>query len=188
MDTHPMRHARNDSQTTSSPSGSTCPDKSVNTITPRRARRAGRGAGRRWSETSRAGVIFASAKKHHFVAGADLFEIRKMDREQVTAIPRRRADAVPAHRDARRCPPSPRSTAIAWAAGWSWPWPARTRVAADGSARSTSACPEVKLGILPAWGGTIRLPRLIGLAKALPLLLAGKTLPPAEGDEGRDHR
>src|SRR5439155_1257403 len=36
----------------------------------------------------------------------------------------------------------------------------------------------VKLGILPAWGGTTRLPRLIGLARALPLLLAGKTLPP----------
>ena len=30
-----------------------------------------------------AGVIFASAKAKSFVAGADLFEIRRMDREQV---------------------------------------------------------------------------------------------------------
>lgn len=37
--------------------------------------------------------------------------------------------------------------------------------------------PEVQLGILPAWGGCTRLPRLIGLPKALDLILAGRTLP-----------
>ncbi len=36
--------------------------------------------------------------------------------------------------------------------------------------------PEVQLGILPAWGGSTRLPRLIGLPKALGLILAGKTV------------
>ena len=36
--------------------------------------------------------------------------------------------------------------------------------------------PEVQLGILPAWGGSTRLPRLIGLPKALDLILAGKTV------------
>ena len=34
--------------------------------------------------------------------------------------------------------------------------------------------PEVQLGILPAWGGTTRLPRLIGLQAALDMLLTGK--------------
>src|SRR5205085_9283490 len=34
------------------------------------------------------------------------------------------------------------------------------------------------IGIVPAWGGTVRLTRLIGLRKALPLILTGKTLPP----------
>lgn len=34
--------------------------------------------------------------------------------------------------------------------------------------------PEVQLGILPAWGGTTRLPRLVGLRAALGLLLTGK--------------
>jgi len=37
--------------------------------------------------------------------------------------------------------------------------------------------PEVKLGILPGWGGTHRLPKRIGLVAALPLLLEGKLLP-----------
>ena len=33
--------------------------------------------------------------------------------------------------------------------------------------------PEIKLGIMPAWGGTERLPRLIGKGKALELMLGG---------------
>lgn len=35
--------------------------------------------------------------------------------------------------------------------------------------------PETKLGILPAWGGSTRLPRLIGVTRALDIILAGKT-------------
>lgn len=36
--------------------------------------------------------------------------------------------------------------------------------------------PEVKLGLLPGMGGTQRLPRLIGIQKALPYLLTGKNM------------
>ncbi|HZF00915.1 MAG TPA: 3-hydroxyacyl-CoA dehydrogenase NAD-binding domain-containing protein [Methylomirabilota bacterium] len=36
--------------------------------------------------------------------------------------------------------------------------------------------PETQLGLLPAWGGSTRLPRLIGLPKALDIILAGKTV------------
>ena len=35
--------------------------------------------------------------------------------------------------------------------------------------------PETKLGILPAWGGSTRLPRLVGVTRALDIILAGKT-------------
>ena len=35
--------------------------------------------------------------------------------------------------------------------------------------------PETKLGILPAWGGSTRLPRLVGVIRALDIILAGKT-------------
>ncbi|HEX4439258.1 MAG TPA: 3-hydroxyacyl-CoA dehydrogenase NAD-binding domain-containing protein [Thermoanaerobaculia bacterium] len=49
------------------------------------------------------------------------------------------------------------------------------RVMSD-ARKSQIGLPEVKLGIFPAWGGCTRLPRTIGLAPALDLILAGKTL------------
>ncbi|MBL8731922.1 MAG: enoyl-CoA hydratase/isomerase family protein [Planctomycetes bacterium] len=51
------------------------------------------------------------------------------------------------------------------------------RVASDHAATQIGL-PEVKLGILPGFGGTQNLPRLIGLPKALDLILNGKLLRP----------
>lgn len=36
--------------------------------------------------------------------------------------------------------------------------------------------PEVTLGIIPGWGGTQRMPRLVGLMEGLPLILGGKPI------------
>lgn len=47
------------------------------------------------------------------------------------------------------------------------------RVMSD-SPRAQIGLPEVKLGIFPAWGGTSKLPRLIGLPAALDMILNGK--------------
>lgn len=41
---------------------------------------------------------------------------------------------------------------------------------------SSIGLPETKLGILPGFGGTYRMPRVVGLPKALDIILAGKTL------------
>jgi 3-hydroxyacyl-CoA dehydrogenase/enoyl-CoA hydratase/3-hydroxybutyryl-CoA epimerase len=49
------------------------------------------------------------------------------------------------------------------------------RVCSD-SPKTRIGLPEVNLGILPAWGGTQRLPRLVGLAAALDLILTGKQI------------
>ena len=49
------------------------------------------------------------------------------------------------------------------------------RIAADED-KTRIALPEVMLGIHPGWGGTARLPRLIGAPEALPLMLTGKAL------------
>lgn len=44
------------------------------------------------------------------------------------------------------------------------------------SKSSSIGLPETKLGILPGFGGTYRMPRVVGLPKALDIILAGKTL------------
>ena len=49
------------------------------------------------------------------------------------------------------------------------------RVAAD-TPKTVFALPEVQLGLIPGAGGTQRLPRLIGLADALDMILTGKNV------------
>jgi enoyl-CoA hydratase len=42
--------------------------------------------------------------------------------------------------------------------------------------------PEIKLGLIPGYGGTQRLPRLIGEARALELILTGRTVEAGEAE------
>jgi len=46
--------------------------------------------------------------------------------------------------------------------------------------KTSMALPEVMLGLLPGAGGTQRLPKLVGLQKALPMVLTGKTIRPKQ--------
>jgi len=123
-----------------------------------------------------AGLIVASAKTTSFCAGADLFEVRSMNADQLREyLARGQAlfDRI-AHL------PFPTVAAIngdCLGGGFELALACKTRVAADPTSISIGL-PEVKLGLIPAWGGTTRLPRLIGLRGALPILLAGKTMPP----------
>ncbi len=55
------------------------------------------------------------------------------------------------------------------------------RIAQDGD--HTLGLPEVKLGILPGGGGTQKLARLVGQARALEMVLRGRTVPPREALE-----
>ncbi len=122
------------------------------------------------------GLIVTSAKSGSFNAGADLFEVRTMSSEQLGEFLARGQALF--DRIARL--PFPTVAAIngdCLGGGFELALACRKRVAADSTSISIGL-PEVKLGLIPAWGGSTRLPRLIGLRAALPILLAGKTMPP----------
>jgi 3-hydroxyacyl-CoA dehydrogenase / enoyl-CoA hydratase / 3-hydroxybutyryl-CoA epimerase len=126
-------------------------------------------------ETSLQGVIFTSAKKSIFIAGADLHSISQCsdpaELDSLIRLGQRTFDQIEAL-------PIPTVAAIHGACvggGYEICLACDYRVASLD--RSTKiGLPETQLGILPAWGGSTRLPRLIGLPKALDIILSGKTV------------
>src|ERR1051325_9470831 len=111
------------------------------------------------------GAIFASAKQRSFNAGADLTEIRSMNEQQIAAY----LAEGQALFDRIAHLPMPTVAAIngdCLGGGFELALACTYRVAVDERSISIGV-PEIKLGLIPAWGGTTRLPRLIGLTKAL---------------------
>ncbi|HUH40179.1 MAG TPA: enoyl-CoA hydratase-related protein [Castellaniella sp.] len=51
------------------------------------------------------------------------------------------------------------------------------------SSNAAFGLPEVKLGLIPGYGGTQRLPRLIGESRALEMILSGRTVKAAEAKQ-----
>jgi len=51
------------------------------------------------------------------------------------------------------------------------------------SENATFGLPEIKLGLIPGFGGTQRLPRLIGINKAKEMIYTGKLITAAEAEK-----
>ena len=89
----------------------------------------------------------------------------------------------------RKCPlsPSRRSTAFASAAGRNWPCGA-TAASCRTIPRREIGFPEVKLGLYPGWGGTVRAPRIVGLASAVEMITSGETIDARAASHGPGQR
>ncbi|HET9596635.1 MAG TPA: fatty acid oxidation complex subunit alpha FadJ [Anaeromyxobacteraceae bacterium] len=120
-------------------------------------------------------MVVASGKKDGFVAGAKI--------EMIQAV-QNAAEAEALSRAAQRGfdelenASKPVVAAVHGAClggGLELALACRWRVASD-DRRTQLGLPEVQLGLIPGAGGTQRLPRLIGIAAALDLILAGKSV------------
>ena len=120
------------------------------------------------------GVVFISAKKSIFVAGADLKSMSEATPDQIRTM----IELGQTVFNRIAALPIPTAAAIHGAAvggGCEIALACDYRVASP--ARTTKiGLPETQIGLLPAWGGSTRLPRLIGLPRALDIILAGKSL------------
>ncbi len=123
------------------------------------------------------GVVIRSGKAAGFVAGADIREFQGFAAQGTVQ------DAIENGQNVlQRLARLPCATVAAihghcMGGGTELALACRYRVASrDPSTRI--ALPEVKLGIFPAWGGSARLPRLIGAPAALEFMLTGRSASP----------
>jgi 3-hydroxyacyl-CoA dehydrogenase/enoyl-CoA hydratase/3-hydroxybutyryl-CoA epimerase len=120
-------------------------------------------------------VVIASAKKDGFIAGAKI-EMLKGVRSAAEAEALARA-AQGGFDDLERFP-KPVVAAIHGAClggGLELALACHWRIATD-HGKTQLGQPEVQLGLIPGGGGTQRLPRLVGIATALDLILTGKSV------------
>ncbi len=104
-----------------------------------------------------------------FSAGADLTMFTDLDAESAIAASERGQRLM----DRVEASPKPFVAAIhgfALGGGLEFALACDFRVAAESASMGS---PEITLGIIPGWGGTQRLPRLLGLARAKELVLLG---------------
>src|SRR5579871_3424158 len=122
------------------------------------------------------GLILTGAGEKAFVAGADIRELASLTPAEAHRY------AARGQRVFRRLEemPKPSVAAIngyALGGGLELAMACTIRVA---SPNARLGQPEIKLGILPGYGGTQRLPRLVGRGRALEMLLAGDPVDAAE--------
>lgn len=131
-------------------------------------------------ETCGAGKFKAAAivskKKSIFIAGADINEIKDLNKkEDVLAATKAGQDIFNMIEDSK----IPFVAAIHGACvggGCEMAIACDWRIASDAKATKIGL-PEVQLGIIPGFGGCVRLPRLIGLIQSLQIILPGASVP-----------
>jgi 3-hydroxyacyl-CoA dehydrogenase/enoyl-CoA hydratase/3-hydroxybutyryl-CoA epimerase len=124
-------------------------------------------------DTSLRGLIIASAKKSIFVAGADLKTLLQAAKTGEMHRFIERGQQVFNRLANLKIPTVAAIHGASAGGGYEVALACDYRVASDDPA-TRIGLPETSLGLLPAWGGCTRLPRLIGAEKAAEVILKGK--------------
>ena len=122
-----------------------------------------------------AGVVIISGKTSGFIAGADVNEFTTLQDQDDGFALVRRAQAVFDRLEALHCPTVALIQGFCLGGGMELALACRYRIAVD-DPKTKLGLPEVKLGIHPGFGGTVRLPPLIGAPAAMDLMLSGRAL------------
>jgi 3-hydroxyacyl-CoA dehydrogenase / enoyl-CoA hydratase / 3-hydroxybutyryl-CoA epimerase len=154
------------------------PDRKVNVLTEEVMRRLADTVSEA-AEAARGGrlavLVVRSAKADSFIAGADVDAIAGLEDPAEAKAEVLQGQAVYTRLAAFPVPTVAAIHGVCVGGGTELALACRHRILSD-SPRTKVGLPEVQLGILPAWGGTTRLPRLVGLQAALDLLLTGRLI------------
>jgi 3-hydroxyacyl-CoA dehydrogenase/enoyl-CoA hydratase/3-hydroxybutyryl-CoA epimerase len=121
------------------------------------------------------GMVLRSAKTSGFIAGADIREFAEFDARGNVNDAIRRGQQVFQRLAELPFPTVAAIHGFCMGGGTEISLACRYRVASsDPSTRI--GLPEVKLGIFPGWGGSVRLPRLVGAPAAFDMMLTGRSL------------
>lgn len=156
-------------------------DESMNLVSPEFMTELSQAIERVASEDAIIGAIVTSAKPA-FMAGADLKLLGAFFDQGGTAAEALAFRQLPSdvHRRMETCgkPFVAAINGLALGGGCELVLACHRRIVVD-DASAVLGLPEVNVGLLPGSGGTQRLPRMIGVEKALAMLLSGESVPPA---------
>jgi enoyl-CoA hydratase len=118
------------------------------------------------------GVILTGVGQKAFVAGADIAELAKMgpvDGVQISRLGQQVLRSI----ELSRKPVIAAVNGFALGGGCELALACHLRIASE---NAKFGLPEVKLGIIPGYGGTLRLPRIVGKGRALELILTAEMI------------
>ena len=127
------------------------------------------------NDTSIKGLVLKSAKKDIFIAGADIEEIREIKDKEHAKHKIERGQSIFNLLDDLPFPTMSLIHGACMGGGMECALACDYRFATD-DPKTKLALPEVQLGFIPGWGGTQRMPRLIGLQLSLDLISTGRPL------------
>ena len=117
-------------------------------------------------------VVLTGSGEKSFVAGADIAELAKMTPLGGIQVSRQGQDTF-RFLETMRKPVIAAVNGFALGGGLELALACHFRVASE---NAKFGLPEVKLGIIPGYGGTVRLPRVVGRGRALELMLTGEMI------------
>lgn len=115
-------------------------------------------------------VLTGESKNMTFVAGADIKEIAALKSPQEAEEIAKRGQAILNRIEKMKKPVIAAINSVCVGGGNELAMACHIRIASD---RARFSQPEINLGIIPGFGGTQRLPRLVGPSKARELILSG---------------